>query len=315
MSASTQGISKGTICRWFGYSRQAHHQRLAKFEQRVLDEEMIIQLTSETRTRAGRRLGTKKVFHEVAEKLQSMGIKCGRDRFYNVLRSYDMLIRPKRKRSIRTTDSSRWLKQFDDLAKGFKPTGPDQLWVADITYLWTKENPLYLSLITDAYSRQIMGWRVHDNLKTQGPLLALEQALQRRSKTSADLIHHSDRGCQYCSKAYIRVLAKAGIRSSTTQDGSPYDNALAESVNGQLKVEYDLERTFESAAEARNAVVAAIQKYNLYRPHGSLGMRKPADVHYAMSSINRNTELIVKPKQDKTITCQPISVKPPLTVK
>jgi len=131
--------------------------------------------------------------------MKLLGIKCGRDKFYDVLRDAEMLIKPK-KTHVRTTDSSAWMRQFDDLRREFKPTGPDQLWAADITYIACEEQRLYLSLITDEYSRQIMGFELHPNLKTRGPLLALERALERRAYTRNKIIHHSDRGCQYVSR-------------------------------------------------------------------------------------------------------------------
>ena len=281
MSSATRGISKHTICQWLGYTRQAHHQRLRDAERVALDAEMIVQVSAEVRQRAGPRLGTLKVFGEARPVLKELGIKCGRDKFFDVLRGYDMLITPK-KSHVRTTDSSAWRRQFDDLRAAFTPTAPDQLWVSDITYVRCRERKLYLSLVTDAYSRQIMGWRLHADLTTEGCVLAFEQALSRRAGTARlRTIHHSDRGCQYRSRAYVRLLRANGFRISTTQNGSPYENALAESVNGQLKVEYDLDRHFATEAEARAAVDAAIEMYNVHRPHGSLKYLKPSEVHYA----------------------------------
>lgn len=220
------------------------------------------------------------MFTLAREVFAEAAIKCGRDKFYAIMRAAGLVIRPKKTR-VHTTDSSAWMRQFDDLRQGFTPTGPDQLWAADITYIACREQRLYLSLITDEYSRQIMGWELHDSLKTSGPLLALERALDRRAHPRNRIIHHSDRGCQYISQAYVRTLRQHGLRISTTQSGSPYDNPLAESVNGQLKVEYDLDAVFATRAEANAAVQTAVQRYNEHRPHGSLGMRVPSQVHYA----------------------------------
>ncbi len=279
MSSSTRGISKQTICQWLGYTRQAHHQRLQHAETTALNAEIIVQLTSDIRRRAGPRLGTLKVYREAREVLNELNIKCGRDKFFDILRAYDLLIEPK-KRHVRTTDSSAWMRQFDDLRVDFTPTGPDQLWVADITYIRCQERKLYLSLITDAYSRQIMGWRLHGDLTTEGCVLALNKALERRAHLRNRIIHHSDRGCQYCSRGYVRRLRTQGFRISTTQNGSPYENPLAESVNGQLKVEYSLDQRFITEVEAREAVEQAIEMYNKFRPHGALDYRKPSQVHY-----------------------------------
>ncbi len=240
---------------------------------------MICQIVNRIRERAGKRLGTLKAYGKAKPELEQLGIKCGRDKFYDVLRDADMLIKPKKTR-VRTTDSSAWMRQFDDLRCGFKPTGPDQLWCSDITYIACEEQKLYLSLITDEYSRQIMGFELHSNLKTSGPLIALERALSKRVKPRNRIIHHSDRGCQYVSRDYVRKLRKNGLKISTTQNGSPYENPMAESVNGQLKVEYDLDQVFKTKQQAQAAVLRSIQQYNEYRPHGSLKMRTPCQVHY-----------------------------------
>lgn len=172
------------------------------------------------------------------------------------------------------------MRQFDDLRYDFKVTGPDQLWCADITYIACEEQKLYLSLITDEYSPQIMGWELHSNLKTSGPLLALERALARRVNPRNRIIHHSDRGCQYVPRDYVRTFRRNGLKISTTQNGSPYENPMAESVNGQLKIEYDLDQVFKTTQQAKAAVLRAIQKYNEFRPHGSLKMNTPSQVHY-----------------------------------
>lgn len=240
---------------------------------------MIVLLILNTRKTAGQRLGTWKVFHEVSQDLKLMGIKIGRDRFYDIARDNNLLIRPKKRRRAKTTDSSKWRRQFQDLRVDFVPTKPEQLWVSDITYIRVGDGFAYLSLITDAFSRQIMGWHLHEDLSTEGCLIALEKALTRRVYPNTELIHHSDRGCQYCSARYVEVLKNAGIKISMTQNGSPYENPLAESVNGQLKVEYDLDQTFESLPSARAVVLTTIQKYNEYRPHGAIQLRKPAEYH------------------------------------
>jgi transposase InsO family protein len=228
------------------------------------------------------------VFTEVKEVFESIGIKCGRDKFFDIMRAAGLLIRPKKTR-VHTTDSSAWMRQFDDLRKDFTPTGPDQLWASDITYIACEEHKLYLSLITDEYSRQIMGWELHSSLHTSGPLLALQRALARRAFPRNRIIHHSDRGCQYVSRAYVRTLRRNGLKISTTQSGSPYENPLAESVNGQLKVEYDLDHTFKTKAAAINAVQRAVQQYNEQRPHGSLNMLKPCQVHYEQIEASKAT--------------------------
>ena len=278
MSASLTGVAKHTICGWLGYTRQAHHRARRRRHARAVDAEFVVQLTHQIRQRAGARLGAGKVFAEARGELKALGIKCGRDRLYDILRAGGLLLAPKKSR-VRTTDSSAWMRQFDDLRADFVPTGPDQLWVADITYVKCAERKLYLSLITDAYARKIVGWRLHADLSTAGCSRALEAALRGRVRPRNRIIHHSDRGCQYCSRAYVRTLRSHGLRISTTQNGSPYENPLAESVNGQLKVEYDLDQVYATETEARAAVAEAIAKYNEYRPHGALGGRKPSQLY------------------------------------
>jgi transposase InsO family protein len=240
---------------------------------------MIVLLILATRKKAGHRLGTWKIFHEVSQDLKMMGIKIGRDRFYNIARCNGLLIKPKKAKRAKTTDSSKWRRQFQDLRVDFVPIKPEQLWVSDITYIKVGDGFAYLSLITDAFSRQIMGWHLHQDLSTDGCLIALERALARRVYPNTELIHHSDRGCQYCSTRYVEALKNARIKISMTQNGSPYENPLAESVNGQLKLEYDLDQIFGSLPKARAEVLTAIQKYNEYRPHGSIQLRKPAEYH------------------------------------
>jgi transposase InsO family protein len=283
MKASTSGISTQRICQWFGLSRQAYYQSLKRCKQRAIDTEIIVQLTQDTRRRCGARLGTGKVYHCVKEDLRTMGMKVGRDGFYRILREQNLLIKPRRRAAHRTTDSSKWRRQFADLRQDLVVEHPEQLWVSDITYLRLSHGFAYLSLVTDAYSRQIMGWQVHEDLSTKGCLQALSRALKRRTYPASPLIHHSDRGCQYCSAEYVSELRGANIRISMTQNGSPYENPMAESVNGQLKVEYALDRTFDHITQARAEVLRVIQQYNEQRPHGSIDMEVPAERHQKYS--------------------------------
>lgn len=240
---------------------------------------MVVQLIKNTREKAGKRLGTKKVYHVIKNSLRMMKLAVGRDKFYEIARANNLIIKPKKKRRAITTDSSAWRRQHKDLRVDLVPDRPEQLFVSDITYIRLTNNFVYLSLITDAYSRRIMGWHLHEDLSTTGCLIALRKALKNRIYPDSSLIHHSDRGCQYCSGDYVKVLKEHDIAISMTQNGSPYENALAESVNGQLKVEYDLDATFETFEQATQKVETVIHQYNELRPHGSIDMEYPAVYH------------------------------------
>lgn len=253
-------------------------------------EEVVIKLVHEKREKAGPRLGIKKVYHMMKDDLKTQGIKLGRDGLYELAHRNHLIIKPKKRGGARTTDASQWRRQFADLAQDFTPQAPEQLLVSDITYLRIQGGFVYLSLITDAYSRRIMGWHVHGDLSTTGCLAALVKAMENRRYAHHRPIHHSDRGCQYCSADYVSALRDNDIAISMTQSGSPYDNALAESVNGQLKVEYNLDATFTDLEEVRKVVDRVIHQYNHYRPHGSIDLRCPEEYHLsflnATSGIN-----------------------------
>ena len=220
--------------------------------------------------------------------LKTLGVKLGRDGLYELARRNHLIINPKKRGGARTTDSSQWRRQFANLVQDFTPQRPEQLFVSDITYLCILDGFVYLSLITDAYSRRIMGWHVHGDLSTTGCLAALVKAMQRRQYPLLSAIHHSDRGCQYCSADYVSALRDNNINISMTQSGSPYDNALAESVNGQLKVEYDLDAAFADLEEARKVVDRVIDQYNNYRPHGSINLRCPEEYHLSSMNLGEN---------------------------
>jgi len=201
------------------------------------------------------------------------------------------LLVAKRRNFIRTTDSTGWMKQYQNLTKDFKVTAPEQLWVSDITYINTAEGNSYLSLITDAFSRKIVGYKFADNMETATCLEALKMAVSKRvtSKTNK-IIHHSDRGLQYCSKLYWRQATAGGLILSTTQDGNPYDNALAERMNRTIKEEFLLDVIPRTRAMAEELVKESIEIYNNYRPHLTLKMNTPNQIHkQGLKSIKTTT--------------------------
>ena len=224
-------------------------------------------------------IGTRKLLFQLQPQLIEHGIKMGRDQLFEVLGFYGLLIR-RRKRSVRTTDSHHWFKKYPNLIKDIVVTSSEQLWVSDITYIRTLEGFSYLSLITDAYSRKIVGHALHPTLEAVGCIEALEMAIVERKKVSPHiLIHHSDRGIQYCSTGYTDILAKSEIAISMTQSGSPYENALAERVNGIIKNEFFPKRVYQNHKEAKKSLSKIIITYNGKRPHSSLDFLTPMQAH------------------------------------
>lgn len=223
------------------------------------------------------RLGTRKLYHKIRESLALNSIKLGRDKLFDLLRAQHMLIAPKR-RYIQTTMSKHWLKKYPNIIRGTQAERPEQIWVSDITYIKTDEGNCYLNMVTDAFSRKIVGYAIADNMDAVSMKKAFEMAITSR-KYSSQLIHHSDRGLQYCSKEYISIAEKNNIKISMTENGDPYENALAERMNRTLKEEFGLGRIIKSRENVKLLVKQAVEIYNNYRPHLSLKMKTPEMVH------------------------------------
>ncbi len=214
--------------------------------------------------------------------LEEQGLRIGRDRLFRLLESEGLLIQPRSYRP-KTTNSKHWMKRYPNRIREVTPTRPNEVWVADITYIRIEPEFRYLSLITDAYSHCIVGSSLAATLDTDGPLKALRQALAQRKPESdgsyLPLIHHSDRGVQYCSKAYTNRLRHHGVTISMTENGDPYENAIAERVNGILKHEFALADRFKNGSVARKAVQQAVHHYNKLRPHMSCQYLTPEKAH------------------------------------
>lgn len=266
-----------SICKKLDKSRAAFYKHQKGFEKVKLNEKIIRDLTMEKR-KAMPRLGGKKTYHEIRVDLQKHGIKLGRDKYFNWLREEQLLVQPKKK-YVYTTQSFHRFRKYENLIQGLHITAKDQVWVSDITYLRLHQGFCYLALVTDVYSRKIIGFNVSDSLQTEGVLNALNMALKTRK--GANTIHHSDRGFQYCSYAYIKRLKKASIGISMGEVGNCYENALAERVNGILKNEFNLDVTFPNIERAKHAVSQAVHTYNSMRPHMSIAMKKPSEVYAA----------------------------------
>jgi putative transposase len=226
------------------------------------------------------RLGGRKLYHLIAPELKAAGVKLGRDRLFVELGKVGWLVERRRSQWPKTTQVDPNLPVFKNLIKRCPPTGPNQVWVADITYIRTREAFLYLSLITDRWSRKIVGYHLGETLETEQVLKALAMALRGR-KGGGRLIHHSDQGCQYASHAYVGAVQKAGLVMSMTEQNHSAENALAERVNGILKQEYWLDANFENPLQARQATLHGIRMYNTRRPHTSLKLATPEQVHHA----------------------------------
>jgi putative transposase len=264
-----------------GISRQAYYQGRQRNAERGERAETVVRLVNEHRIRQPR-LGTRKLHHLLREPLERAGIALGRDAMFDVLRNARMLV-PTRRAYHKTTDSHHRFRRHPNLVKEgpqqIKVTRSEQLWVADITYLPTADKFVYLSLVTDAHSRKIVGWHVHPSLQTEEVAQAMKMALRSR-KTKEELVHHSDRGIQYCSTYYQSLHRRHGVKCSMTDGYDCYQNALAERVNGILKSEFLLTRPTD-LAQARRMVAESIQIYNQERPHLSLKMQTPDAVHRA----------------------------------
>jgi putative transposase len=211
-------------------------------------------------------------------------IRIGRDSLFDLLRDEGLLVH-KKKRYTKTTDSRHWMRRYPDLVKDLDINRPEQVWVADITYVALEHGYCYLHLITDAYSKAIVGWTVSETLSASSTVKSLKMALTNR-KYNQPLLHHSDRGLQYCSSLYTKLLTDSGVGISMTEDGNPYDNAIAERVNGILKDEFGFDQTFSSMDEVNKQLKHSICTYNALRPHMSNCMLTPAEMH-GQSALKR----------------------------
>jgi putative transposase len=279
--AEDERRSLRTLCALLGLTRQAYYQRRGREERTALCVELIVQEVMAVRGRQ-KFLGGRKLYHKLEGFFAGHRIEMGRDAFFDLLREYGLLVRRRRARKPRTTVSCWWMKKYANLARDVIPVRANQLWVSDITYIRTREGFCYLSLVTDGYSRKIVGYHLSEDLTANGCIRSLSMALAANPDRTG-LIHHSDRGVQYYSSGYMKALGK-DIRISMTEKSDPLENAIAERVNGILKQEL-LEKKYRNVSEARRAVAEAVSIYNNERPHSSIDMLTPAEAH------NRNGEL------------------------
>jgi len=268
----TSIASVSDICSCFNLKRDAYYKyqkRLKKKEAVVL---RVVKLVKEERKEQPR-VGTRKLHEALQPSLETANIKLGRDSLFDILREHNMLIRRK-KASCKTTNSYHHFHKYTNLVKDMDVTASNQVWVSDITYIRTVKGFCYLALITDMYSRKIVGYDISDSLELAGCLRALKRAL-RTARPSVGLVHHSDRGIQYCSNQYVNELKKCKIKISMTEENHCYENAIAERVNGILKDEFYLDQCFFSTMHACRATKNSIEIYNSKRLHLSLGYKTP----------------------------------------
>ena len=230
------------------------------------------------RKKVGSKTGGIKLYNELKSEMIEQNINIGRDKFYRFLRLNNLLI-PKRKNYVTTTNSNHIFRKYKNIVKDKIPTRPEQLWVSDITYIKTENGHNYLAIITDAYSKQIMGYNLDNHMKTSLCKDALAMAIKNRKYPNKKLIHHSDRGFQYCNPKYTQFAENNGIMMSMTEQYDPYENAIAERINRTLKYEYGLKNCIKNTDVAQKIATQAVNIYNNLRTHFSLDLRKPAEVH------------------------------------
>lgn len=268
--------STKTTCELFGVHRDSYYKYLKRYHKKQQEHQLVLDLVKQERS-VQPRIGTRKLIKTIKTPLENQGVKLGRDALFNLLRDKKMLIRRK-KPNHKTTNSFHRFYKYNNLIKDLEIVHPNQVWVSDITYIRTVRGFCYLALITDLYSRKIVGYDISDSLELRGCLRALQKA-QRQSRIKAGTIHHSDRGIQYCSNQYVNELLKAKMLISMTEENHCYENAVAERVNGILKGEFYLDECFTSLEHAKRAVKNAIKIYNHKRMHLSLNFNTPNGVH------------------------------------
>ena len=293
---SNAGASIPSCCALLGYSKQAYYKQMKHLERAALAEEVILREIMSIRNELPV-LGGRKLFQLITQRLPGSMLP-GRDAFFRMLGTNGLLIKKRKSYRPITTISWHRFHKFTNLWKGRTPEGPNQVWAADITYirLWNGSF-VYLSLLTDVYSRKIVGWHLSDRLDMEGPILALEMAIENLPKGHR-LIHHSDRGVQYCSKAYVELLQANNIQISMTENGDPRENAVAERVNGILKDEWLNRERMESLEQARSRVETIIGLYNNKRPHLSNNYLTPEQAHKMNGVLKRQWKTYYKKRTE-----------------
>ena len=277
------------MCLQFGYSKQAYYKQLNHIEKNAVVEDVVVGLIRKKREIWKRGSG-RNLHQSLKKEFKEHQLKLGRDKFFDVLRQNGLLIKPKRIRA-KTTCSYHHFNKYQNLIEAASTKRCNEIWVSDITYIWLKEQDkfCYLNLITDLHSRKIVGHCVYEDLSVKGSIIALQQALKQRHDKTLPLVHHSDRGVQYCCHAYVKLLQKNKVQISMTQSGDPLENAVAERINRTIKEEFtdDREMHFSSIELAKNSIAKFVKFYNEKRPHRSVNWHTPNEAHKIKGCIKR----------------------------
>jgi putative transposase len=313
MKDSYTRISLVRLCRLLGITRQAYYQHFWQQETFGLEENLILAQVSQIR-KYHRNMGGRKLYELLQPFLLEHQIKMGRDALFNLLAANGLLVKRRRRYAV-TTFSNHWLRKWPNLIREKVVNGINELWVSDITYWKTGRHHTYVSLVTDAFSHKIVGYHVAETLESVETIKALQMAVKSiPGKLSHPLIHHSDRGIQYCSAAYVKLLQDKGIQISMTENGDPLENAIAERINGIIKNEYLKYYDVANITDAKKQLHVAVKLYNEQRPHLSIGMLTPQTVHQnnlktekLWKNYYERNRKIVNVLQDNITTCKPIT--------
>ncbi|NNF86875.1 MAG: IS3 family transposase [Winogradskyella sp.] len=286
-------LSIGQLCGLFGISRQAYYNNKKRSTKKLLETDQVLKRIREIRL-VHPRMGCRKIYDMIKVELHAADIKLGRDKLFDLLAENHMLIRNRRRR-VWTTNSYHSFRKYKNLIKEFVPYQANQLWVSDITYIKNNEEFKYLFLITDAYSKKVVGYKFAQSLETEHAISSLKQALESTNQTEG-LIHHSDRGIQYCSYNYVNLLQDYGIKISMTENSDPRENSIAERVNGILKQEYIEPLKKNKKMGLGEIIDTAIYRYNGLRPHMSCDMNTPIAAHKMNGSLKKRWKNYYKVK-------------------
>ena len=281
-------VSLVSLCRLLGVTRQAYYQRLRRFEERTIESHLILHEIHHIR-KSHRRMGGRKLYEKLEPFMLEHQIKMGRDALFELLSANQLLVKKSRNR-VYTTNSFHWLRKHPNLIKNIPITRRNQLWVSDITYWKSKGKFYYISFITDAYSKKIVGYQLANTLEAVESIQALKMAISgflNEPDCHLSLTHHSDRGIQYCSKEYVKLLQDNNINISMTENGDPRENAIAERINGIIKNEYLFDYEMDNLQHAKELLKSVVELYNQERPHLSLGMLTPNQVYQENIKIER----------------------------
>jgi len=287
-------IGLARLCGVFGKSRQTYYERMANSEQKRMEIQLVVDLIH-LRRKEMPRLGGLKLHYLLQVDFKSHNLKIGRDKFFTLLREQNLLVKPKRNYA-RTTYSYHRFHKYPNLIRDVQLVRPNQVWVSDITYITIRMHFAYLSLITDLYSHKIVGYCLYKTLETAGCIKALTMAVHSVNEPTESLIHHSDRGIQYCSNTYVDILKAMTIKISMTEKKDAYENSVAERVNGILKSEFNIDQSFKSFQIAETIIENSIRIYNQERPHLSCNMLTPEQAHKKKGKLTRKWKNYYKKK-------------------